>query len=198
LQLNLGVSRTIESLKGLRQVQQVPWERPILAKTPTEFERMVVDYLASLGHPLKSFSVQHQARVTSPEGIYNMDAVAVFEALGAEFVVLVECKHHKNPIKRELVQILADKVTSTRAQKGMLFSTAPFQRGALDFAKERGIALIHFTEGGPVFETKSYGEPRGPNRPYDAYWVTVANDGGMSYRFGAQDDLASEIFSRAG
>lgn len=179
-------------------MQQVPWERPALITTPTAFERMVVDFLRGLGQPLKEFSVTHQARMTSPEGVYNMDAVAVFEALGAEFVVLVECKHHKNPIKRELVQVLADKVTSTRAQKGMLFSTTTFQRGALDYAKERGIALIHFTAGGPVFETKSYGGPTGPRRPYDAYWVALSDGGGMSYRFGAQADLASEIFSGAG
>ena len=159
---------------------------------------MVVDYLTSLGKPLKSFSVQHQARAAGHDGTYNMDAVAVFEALGADFVVLVECKHHRNPIKRELVQVLADKVASTRAQKGMLFSTASFQRGALEYAKERGIALVHFTEGGPVFETKSHGGARGPNRPYEAYWVNVGENGGMSYRFGAYEDLASVIFPHAG
>jgi restriction system protein len=159
---------------------------------------MVVDFLSDLGRPLESFTVRHQQPVVSPDGTYDIDAVAVFEALGAKFLVLVECKHHKNPIKRELVQVLADKVSSTRAQKGMLFSTAPFQRGALEFAAARGIALVHFTEGGPIFETKSLGGSRGPTRPYDAYWVTISTTGAMSYRFGACDELTSAIFSHAG
>ena len=38
---------------------------------------------------------------------YEIDVVARFTILeGAEIVVLIECKHYKNSIKRELVQTL--------------------------------------------------------------------------------------------
>jgi restriction system protein len=172
----------------------IPWERTWLRVTPEKFEQMVVEYLHSIGRSLKGFRVRHQSPVASPDGEFEIDAVATFEALGGEYLVLVECKHHKNPIKRELVQVLSDKVSSARAQKGMLFSTASFQRGAIDYALSRRIALVHFTEGGPIFETRAQVGPQGPNRPYDAYFVTQSAAGGMRYRFGAFDEVPRILF----
>jgi restriction system protein len=41
---------------------------------------------------------------------YEIDAVARFTIFGeAEIVVLVECKHHKHPIKREALMVLMPK-----------------------------------------------------------------------------------------
>jgi hypothetical protein len=54
---------------------------------------------------------------------------------GADFLVLVECKHHKNRIKREHVQVLHGKLVTLGAQKTMLFSTSEFsgrRRGGCD------------------------------------------------------------------
>jgi restriction system protein len=177
---------------------KAPWEREWLDVTPDQFERMVVEYLRALDHQLKDFTVIHQTPLASPCGEFKMDAVAKFEALGADFVVLVECKHHKNRIKRELVQVLADKLSSTHSQKGIMFSTAPFQKGAIEFAISRRIALVHFTEGGPIYETKTPNGPVGLNRPYDAYFVGLSESGGMTYRSGAYDDVAELIFGRVG
>ncbi len=100
----------------------------------------------------------------------------------SDLTVLVECKHHRNPIRREMVQVLDSKLTSARAQKGMLFSTARFQQGALYYASSRRIALVHFTQGGPVYETRGRDGCQGPDRPYAAYWATITDAGGMSYR----------------
>jgi hypothetical protein len=52
------------------------------------------------------------------------------------------------------VQVLADKVSVLRAQKGMLFTTAPFQRGALAYARSCNISLVQFTPGGPIYHTR--------------------------------------------
>lgn len=176
-------------------MRSIPWERAWLNVTPEQFERMVVEHLRRVGRPLTSFEVQHQTPVASPDGEFDIDAVATFEALGAKFIVLVECKHHRNAIKRELVQVLSDKLSSARAHKGMLFSTASFQKGAIEYAASRRIALVHFTEGGPVFETRAqFGTPAGPHRPYDAYLVTQSERGGISYRFWAFDELARVLF----
>ncbi|MGB4442778.1 MAG: restriction endonuclease [Coriobacteriia bacterium] len=171
-----------------------PSQRDWLKVSPDGFERIVVAELRQLGKALKSFQVEHQAVLATPEGEFTMDAMATFEALGSDFLVLVECKHHKNPIKRELVQVLSDKLTSSHAQKAMLFSTAPFQSGALELAAARRIALIHVTEGGPVWETKGAGGPTGPNRAYDAHWVTMTDSGGVTYRFGGYEALATWVF----
>lgn len=53
--------------------------------------------------------------------------------------------------------MLHSKVQSTGAHKGVLFSTTPFQRGALQFAKVHGIALIHVTEDRFTYETRTQG-----------------------------------------
>lgn len=169
-----------------------PDQRGWLNVTPEGFERLVVAELRQLGTPLTSFDVQHQANVPTPDGEFMMDAIATFSALGADFLVLVECKHHRNPIKRELVQVLSDKQHAAHAQKAMLFSTAPFQRGALELAAARRIALIQITPGGPVFETKAAFGPSGPNREYDAYWTTLT-DRGVSQRFGWYDGLTDYV-----
>lgn len=124
-----------------------PTQRSWLQLTPREFELLVVAELRKLGQPLEDLVVEHQSPIRTPDGEFDIDAVARFKAFGGEYLVVVECKHHKNPIKREVVQVLADKLGAAHAQKAMLFSTTSFQSGALAYAKERRIALIHMTEG---------------------------------------------------
>ena len=51
-----------------------------------------------------------------------------------EFLIVVEAKKHRYPIKRELVQVLHSKIQSVGAHKGVMVSTAPYQNGALDSA----------------------------------------------------------------
>jgi hypothetical protein len=94
-------------------------------------------------------------KVQGTDGQYDFDATVRFSVGGMEFLVLVEAKRHKNPVKRELVQILHAKLHSVGAQKAAMISTAPYQRGALEYAKTHGIALATVTEGRITFETKS-------------------------------------------
>src|SRR5450759_2265193 len=102
--------------------------------TPEEYEREVVSYLRGFGKQLKSFDIRHAATVSTPDGDFVMDAVASFEAMDADFLVVIECKQHKDPIKREVVQVLADKQTASHAQKAFLFATSEFQSGAVAYA----------------------------------------------------------------
>lgn len=173
----------------------IPWESEWLRVTPARFELMVVEYLRGLGRHLRKFEVTHHTPVSTPDGEFDMDAVARFEALGSDFLVLVECKHHRNPIKRELVQVLADKLSSAHGQKAILFSTAPFQAGAIEYAQSRRIALVHFTQGGPIYETRALNGPTGPNRPYDAWSVT--SPGGTDLRYSGSDEVAAMLFGGA-
>jgi restriction system protein len=116
--------------------------------SPEAFERQVKAWLESVAGTLESFSATHLERLSGMDGEYEIDVVARFKALGgASFVVLVECKKHKNPIKRELVQSLREKHLSLGAQKCMLVSTADFQSGAKEYAQKHGIALVQLVSG---------------------------------------------------
>jgi restriction system protein len=78
--------------------------------TPEQFEREVEKQIMEMGVSLSEFEVRRLEKISAADGIYEIDVTARFEALGASFLVLVECKHHKNPIKREVVQILNDRL----------------------------------------------------------------------------------------
>ncbi|SMO33596.1 restriction endonuclease [Solitalea koreensis] len=126
---------------------------------PRDFELLIKDYLVDLGKELKTFEAIHDLHLKRTDGEYQIDVYAEFELLGASFKVLVECKRHKNKIKREVVQLLYDKLRATGAQKGMIFSTSGFQEGAKLYASEHGIALVHVIEGRYTYSTKSKDSP---------------------------------------
>ena len=176
-------------------MSRAPWDQGRLQLSPEGFELLVVEFLRNLDGRLTEFSVTHKEVLAGPDGEFEIDAVARFQALGAQFKVLVECKHHTNPIKRELVQVLRDKVRSLHAQKGMLFATAPFQSGAIEYSENQGIALVHFTPGGAVYESRSFGMSSGPTRTSDAYWVGLSETGKRLYRCGSWAELSQYLFA---
>jgi hypothetical protein len=107
----------------------VQYEPVIL--TPKQFEIEVEKILIKLGSDrLAAFKTERLETLHGADGEYEIDITARFEALGGNFLVLVECKHHKSPIKRDVVQVLYDRIRAAGAQKGMLFATTRFQKGA--------------------------------------------------------------------
>lgn len=76
------------------------------------------------------------------DGTYQIDVYARFIAMGVEFKVITECKRYSSPVSREKVAVLADKVKSLGAHKGIMISTCGFQIGAYELAKKHGIALL--------------------------------------------------------
>jgi len=123
--------------------------------SPADFERFVADLFRVAEPQVKSFSVVEHDVTLTPDGKYDLDTTIRFELLGAHFLVLVEAKMHKNPIKRDLVQILHQKIQSIGAHKGILVSTSRFQAGAVQYALSHGIALVKVTEGRFIYETRS-------------------------------------------
>ena len=120
--------------------------------SPRDFESQVKEWLESVSESVESFSATHLEKLSGVDGEYEIDVVARFRALGgASFLVLVECKKHSNPIKRELVQALHAKQQSLGAQKGMLVSTANFQSGAKEYAQKHGIALVQIVSGSAMY-----------------------------------------------
>jgi hypothetical protein len=124
----------------------MPPKQPVArrALSPQEFERSVAEYLVTQSRRSRSgWHVAHNRLLWGADGQYQIDVTAQFTSLGFRFLLLVECKHQRAPIKREQVAVLHQKVVSIGAQKGAVFSTSGFQRGALDFAQAHGIALVH-------------------------------------------------------
>lgn len=119
--------------------------------TPDEFEEHVQNIIICSGINLSDFNVQRREKILGSDGEYEIDVTARFSALNTSFLVLIECKHHKHPIKREVIQILRDRLDSVEAQKGMLFSSVKFQSGAIEYAKAHNIALVKVTDSDPVY-----------------------------------------------
>jgi len=127
--------------------------------TAEEFEIFVTEILAAGEPGLDDFTVTLHETIEAADGAYDFDGTVRFRYLGMSFLVVVEAKRHSNAIKRELVQVLYAKAQSVSAQKAILISTAPFQRGAIQFAKIHGVALVKVTEGRFTFETRAATEP---------------------------------------
>jgi restriction system protein len=125
---------------------------PVSELTPERFEHQVKAWLESVAKPLEAFSAQHADSLTGADGEYAIDVTARFNALGgASFLLVVECKKHKNPIKREVVQVLHAKQQSLGAQKAMIFSTSSFQSGAIEYARKHGLALVQVISGQVIY-----------------------------------------------
>ncbi len=127
-----------------------------LEMTPVEFEIFVRRFLEEQGRTLTDFRTEHLEKIQGPDGDYIIDVTARFNALGGDFLVLIECKRYtSDPIEREQVQALNQKRISMSAHKAMLFATTPFRAGAKEFAAAHGIALIQVTADEISYAVKS-------------------------------------------
>lgn len=125
-----------------------PYKNLFADLSPVEFEKYCMNILKSYAdkEALKEFSIVHDKKISTSDGDYQIDIYCEFVAIGVKFKVLAECKKYKYPIEREKVAVLADKVHSIGAQKGILISTSGFQSGAAKYAKAHGIALIQIMD----------------------------------------------------
>lgn len=180
-------------------VDLIPFQYDPVQLTPRNFEIEVRRFLVGLGTNLSNFQALHDQVITKPDGDYQIDVYVTFEALGADFKVLIECKHHKRPVERQLVQVLHDRLASVGAHKGMIFSTGGFQSGALRYAKEHGIACVHVMDGKAVYGQKSIGNPvQLPPwaEPVTSrlVWIEEREDGGWALPYAASTtDSAREM-----
>jgi len=153
--------------------------------TSIQFELEVKKYLESTSGKLRQFQTEHRESMDGHDGTYEIDITARFRIFGADFLVLVECKHHKNRIKREHVQMLHAKLVTLGAQKAMLFSTSEFQEGAVEYAIQHGIALVRLASGETSYFARSANRTPLPDSvPSYVGWLITQHDGargGVSY-----------------
>jgi len=162
--------------------------------SPEEFEREVMILLEKTFDPPAQPNIRHREFLDGMDGTYEIDLTVKFRLLGVDFLVVVECKKHKNPIKRETVQVLHDRIQSTGAQKGIIFSTSSFQRGAIEYASKHGIALIMFISGKSTYFTRAFGPP--PEPPpwakipkYSGWLIGLSETGGQSRCLVSRDHI---------
>lgn len=143
---------------GLGQ-EPTPWiVKDPSAISPKQFEELVCSWLAIGAQGLADLRVEHLRKVEGTGGEYAIDVAIEFTIFdGARMLVLVECKHQKRPVEREQIMVLLAKVRDTGAQKGMIFSTSGFQKGALTYAQRYRIAAITVRDGRAVYSTKGLG-----------------------------------------
>lgn len=120
--------------------------------TPKEYERQALKWIEDAEPGVENLRVAQRAMVEGDGGDYEIDVVAelsIFE--GAELRVLVECKRWSNPVKREQLLAFFGKLEDTSSHKGIVFTTSRFQRGALKYARSKGIATAVFRGGRSQF-----------------------------------------------
>jgi restriction system protein len=159
-----------------------------------DFELEVKSLLQSAIGAGLIFTVKHREVLDGFDGTYEIDLTVRFTALNVDFITLVECKKHKYAIKRETVQILNDKIKSTGAHKGILFSTSGFQKGAIDYAVLHGIALVEVKPSQLKWFTRTTNDlqdiPSWLNLPPVSCWaVALSNDNATSKPFLLTSDV---------
>lgn len=159
-----------------------------LVVTPREYELAVKNILDGAAIDLAEFHSEHLEKVEGVDGSYVIDVTVRFNALGANFLVLIECKHERRKVERQDVQVLYDKIRSAGAQKGMLFSVAGFQAGAIEYADIHGIALVQLASGSSTWFTKSLG----PTSPPPS-WINIPEYVGWWCHGNTMSVMSSEI-----
>jgi restriction system protein len=146
--------------------------------TSVQFELEVKRFLESTSGKLEEFQTEHRESIKGADGTYEIDITARFRVFGAKFLVLVECKHHKNRIMRDYVQVLHAKQLSLGAQKAMMFSTSGFDEGAVNYALQHGIALVQLASGETLHFTKSGNRtPLPDSLPAYVGWLIAQHNG---------------------
>ena len=85
--------------------------RPYLS--PQDVEREVKRHFDEAGGGLSQYSSSLRELIPGMDGEYESDVVASFLALGVRMRVLIECKHHRRPVARDVIALL---VHNSRAQ----------------------------------------------------------------------------------
>lgn len=120
-----------------------PYKEFVAELTATEFEKYCLEIIQAYAEEekLKDFHIEHNKKLQTYDGIYQIDIYAEFTVLNVQIRMLIECKKYAKPVGRDKVEVLANRLQSSGAQKGILISTSGFQSGAAKYAKEHGIAL---------------------------------------------------------
>ncbi|MFG1802159.1 restriction endonuclease [Micromonospora carbonacea] len=156
---------------------------PTFDITPKAYEEAVAAIVTSMHLELLDWEVKHLDPLKGLDGTYIVDVTARFQLAGMDFLILFECKRHKDPVKRSDVQVLHAKLQSIGAQKGVVVAATGFQRGALELAKAHGIACVRLVDNAWTYVTRhtTAAPPLVSTGVYSGYAITP--DGYGDYEF---------------
>ncbi|MDG4830592.1 restriction endonuclease [Solwaraspora sp. WMMD1047] len=156
---------------------------PTFDITPKAYEEAVTAIARSMSLELLGWEVKHLDPLEGLDGTYIVDVTARFQLAGMDFLILFECKRHKDPVKRSDVQVLLAKLQSTGAQKGVVVAATGFQRGALEFAKAHGIACVRLVDNAWTYVTRDTTAATlpVPTGAYSGYAMTLDGDGDYEF-----------------
>jgi hypothetical protein len=172
---------------------------PTFALSPTEYERAVADIVKVAGHDVIDWQVEHLDPVEGMDGTYVIDVTVRFRLMGADFLILFECKRHSRPVEREDVQVLQDKLRATGAHKGVVVAASGFQRGALQYAQKHGIACVRLVDRAWTYETRDHTAPTvpQPTGTFVAYARSLSDRGYRNVLLTDQQSSARELLFTA-
>lgn len=167
--------------------------------TPKAYEEAVAAIAKSMNLDLVGWEVKHLDPVEGLDGTYTMDVTARFQLAGMDFLILFECKRHKDPVKRSDVQVLLTKLHSTGAQKGVVVAATGFQSGALEFAKAHSIACVRLIDNAWTYITR-HAEATSPpalTGAYSGYAITPDDHGDYDFILltGSPDNTRSTLIT---
>ena len=116
--------------------------------TPLDFEKYCFSILDVLYSPKKldDYKITHNETYEKNDGKHQIDVVIEYSIANAAIKIFVECKRKKRPIEVGMVRDFYQKIQSCGANKGIFISTSGYQKGAIIFAKEHGIALYRIMD----------------------------------------------------
>lgn len=131
--------------------------------SPREFEVYCLSLVKRAFCKFDSINIDYDVLLRG----YQIDICCTHHVHEMEFKTIIECKRYKTPIKRDTVLALHSKVQELGAHKGMLISSSRFQSGAIEFAKEHGIALVQVIDGRLNYHTKNkkFTDDSNPKQP---------------------------------
>ncbi|MGI5239762.1 restriction endonuclease [Dactylosporangium sp. CA-139066] len=175
---------------------------PAFDITPKAYEEAVAAIARSMDLELAGWDVRHLDPLEGLDGTYIMDVTARFRLAGLDFLILFECKRHKDPVKRSDVQVLLTKLQSTGAQKGVVVAATGFQSGALEFAVAHGIACVRLVYDAWTYVTRhaTTAAPAVLTGVYCGYAMTPDGDGDYEYTLlnGSPGNARSALLRPAG
>jgi hypothetical protein len=87
--------------------------------------------------------VEHNSKLRGVSGYeHQIDVSFSCSMIGVKLLFLVECKYYNKKVSVEDILAFKARIDDIRAHKGVFVTTEGYQKGALTFAKQNGIALV--------------------------------------------------------
>ena len=101
-------------------------------------EELVERLFRSMG-----YETQKNAIIEGKSGAkHEIDVLAIYKAPLHEDKVAIECKHHQNPVNKDVIMKLKQIIDDTSINKGIIVSTSGFTSGAIKLSNQSGIKLM--------------------------------------------------------